>query len=244
MSCKFKTFRNNPRPNIIVLIPLTIEENMNKIHNILAVFCLVVFCACLGDKAVNSTKTAMDKSNKMAEKVVEDEKSETKNIGEVAPKEPKLREFYVEEDKSKAEPKASSSQPSTKSEKASSEENVTAKPVAKPKSKNSPKMSFASDTHAFGTIKPGDVIEHKFEFTNTGNADLVIRDAKATCGCTQPSFPFVPIAPGEKGYIGVKYDSTGKLGTQKPTVTITTNGYPKTRKVYLEGIVLSEMKKN
>ena len=102
-------------------------------------------------------------------------------------------------------------------------------------------MKFVNDTHAFGIIKPGDVIEHKFEFTNTGTKDLVITDAKATCGCTQPSFPFIPIPPGEKGFIGVKYDSTGKLGSQKPTVTITTNGSPKTRKVYLEGVVISKM---
>lgn len=60
-------------------------------------------------------------------------------------------------------------------------------------------------------------------FSNEGNAPLVITNAKATCGCTQPSFPFVPIEAGETGFIGVRYVSVGKEGVQKPLITVTTN---------------------
>ncbi len=212
---------------------------MNRIQYFIALFIFVAFTACQSDTAMNTAKDTMQKSKDMTQKVVEKAKNEVKEAVEQAPKQTKLREFYVEEDKSKMEPKSAAS------EKAPKKETTKKKVVkAKAKSKKSPKMAFVNDTHAFGIIKPGDVIEHKFEFTNTGSADLVITDAKATCGCTQPSFPFVPIPPGEKGYIGVKYDSTGKLGSQKPTVTITTNGSPKTQKVYLEGLVISQLSKN
>lgn len=217
---------------------------MNKIQSILIAFCVIALFSCQGDNTVNSAKETMDKTKEVVKKVANDVNTETKKVMEASTKEPKLREFYVEEDKTKSEPKRSASEKGVKSDTKTSGEKVAAKPAKKSKSKKAPKMSFTNDSFAFGMIKPGDVIEHKFEFTNTGNADLVITDAKATCGCTQPSFPFVPIAPGEKGFIGVKYDSTGKLGTQKPTVTITTNAYPKTKKIYLEGIVLSEMSKN
>ena len=70
---------------------------------------------------------------------------------------------------------------------------------------------------------------------------MVIKKADVTCGCTTPSFPFVPIAPGERGFIGVTYDSTGKLGKQKPTVTLTTN--IGTKKISMEGYVIGEMAK-
>ena len=63
------------------------------------------------------------------------------------------------------------------------------KPIAKPN------LKFDLIRHNFDTIQAGDIIDYKFEFTNTGNAPLVINSARATCGCTQPSYPFVPIEP-------------------------------------------------
>lgn len=59
----------------------------------------------------------------------------------------------------------------------------------------------------------------------------------ATCGCTQPSFPFLPIAPGEEGTISVTFNSTGKINEQRPTVTVITNGRPSIVKLNLEGMV-------
>ena len=60
-----------------------------------------------------------------------------------------------------------------------------------------------------------------FVFTNTGNAPLIIKDAKSTCGCTVPSFPKEPIAPGQSGKIEVKYNmNTGPI---RKTITIETN---------------------
>ena len=105
-------------------------------------------------------------------------------------------------------------------------------------------ISFEETVYKFPRISQGEKINHKFKFTNTGTKALVISNAKATCGCTQPSFPFVPIAPGEEGYIGVVFDSKGRLGRQKPMITVTTNAKPATYEIYLEGYVDSpeEMK--
>ncbi|MEL6863853.1 MAG: DUF1573 domain-containing protein [Bacteroidota bacterium] len=112
------------------------------------------------------------------------------------------------------------------------------KKVKKKKSqKKRPKLSFKQETYNYGQIMQGDKVEYQFRFKNTGNADLVIKDATASCGCTKPSYPFIPIAPGEEGYIGVIFDSKGKLGMQKPSITVVTNASPKTYKLYLEGVV-------
>ena len=85
-----------------------------------------------------------------------------------------------------------------------------------------PVMSFTETTYDFGTINQGEAQEHVFTFTNTGEADLVIVDAKSSCGCTVPQYPKTPIAPGETGEMLVKFNGSGKNQVSK-TVTVTAN---------------------
>lgn len=103
---------------------------------------------------------------------------------------------------------------------------------------NAPKFQFAVSTHDFGNIKEGDVVEHTFKFKNTGKSPLVIQSARASCGCTVPSYPNEPLAPGEEGEILVKFDSRNKPGIQNKTVTITANTEPATTQLYIKSNVL------
>ncbi|MAW16203.1 MAG: DUF1573 domain-containing protein [Flavobacteriaceae bacterium] len=87
-----------------------------------------------------------------------------------------------------------------------------------------PVMTFDRTEHNFGTINEGDIVETSFVFTNTGNSDLMISDARGSCGCTVPEYPKnTPIAPGETRDIKVKFDSANKPGNQTKTVTLTNN---------------------
>jgi len=86
-----------------------------------------------------------------------------------------------------------------------------------------PVMSFGKSEHDFGTIKEGDKVDYTFDFKNSGESDLIITDAKGSCGCTVPEFPKDPIKPGKSGKIKVSFNSAGKPGMQSKTVTITTN---------------------
>ena len=88
------------------------------------------------------------------------------------------------------------------------------------------KMEFDTYDHDFGQITQGEKVEHVFKFTNTGTEDLIISEAKGTCGCTVPSYPKEPIPPGETGEIMVAYDSKGKKGVQRKSVNITANTTP------------------
>ena len=81
-------------------------------------------------------------------------------------------------------------------------------------------------THDFGTIKQGDVVNYKFTFTNTGKNPLIISNAQGSCGCTVPTYPKEPIAPGADAVIDVQFNSAGKVGEQNKTVTITANTEP------------------
>ena len=87
-----------------------------------------------------------------------------------------------------------------------------------------PVMSFDKTEHDFGTINEGDVVETVFAFTNTGETDLTILEARGSCGCTVPEYPKDKvIAPGESGEIKVKFDSSNKPGNQTKTVTLSAN---------------------
>ena len=53
-------------------------------------------------------------------------------------------------------------------------------------SSESPIMSFDKTLHDFGTIQEGETVETIFTFTNSGKSDLIIVDARGSCGCTVP----------------------------------------------------------
>jgi len=103
-----------------------------------------------------------------------------------------------------------------------------------------PSFEFAEEKHDFGTIKDGDVVEHTFEFTNTGQAPLIISNAKATCGCTVPEWPREPIPVGESGKIKVRFNSKNKPGIQNKTVTLTANTWPTTKRISIKANVVKE----
>lgn len=85
-----------------------------------------------------------------------------------------------------------------------------------------PQMTFASLTVDYGIIKKGDEPLRKFTFQNTGTTPLVITGAKASCGCTVPSYPTEAIAPGATSQIEVRYD-TKRVGVINKSITITSN---------------------
>lgn len=101
-----------------------------------------------------------------------------------------------------------------------------------------PQMKFENDTHDFGKIKQGDKVTYKFNFINNGKSPLIITNAVASCGCTQPEWPKTPIKPGESGQIAVTYNSTGHSGLQDKMITITANTNPAQSTVHLVGEVL------
>ncbi|MDX1447051.1 DUF1573 domain-containing protein, partial [Lishizhenia sp.] len=83
-------------------------------------------------------------------------------------------------------------------------------------------IEFEKTLHDYGTIEHGGNGVYEFVFTNTGNQPLMISNAKGSCGCTVPSCPKEPIAPGASAEIKVKYD-TNRVGPINKSVTITSN---------------------
>ncbi|MFT5780560.1 MAG: hypothetical protein ACI837_003522 [Crocinitomicaceae bacterium] len=88
--------------------------------------------------------------------------------------------------------------------------------------KDGAKIEFQKESHDYGTVKYAGNGQCSFTFKNTGNAPLIISNAKGSCGCTVPSWPREPIAPGASAEISVNYD-TKRPGAINKSVTITSN---------------------
>lgn len=98
-------------------------------------------------------------------------------------------------------------------------------------------VQFSETEFDFGTVDQGELITHEYKFKNTGTEPLIINSAKGSCGCTVPSWPKEPIAPGKEATISVQFDSKGKSGAQNKKVTITANTNPQQSFLYIKGSV-------
>lgn len=104
-----------------------------------------------------------------------------------------------------------------------------------------PKIEFKETVINYGTIEKGADGVRVFEFTNTGEAPLIISKAKSTCGCTVPEWPKEPIMPGESGKIKVKYD-TKRVGPLRKTITVTSNADTPTVALKIKGNIKDSSK--
>jgi hypothetical protein len=89
---------------------------------------------------------------------------------------------------------------------------------------NGPKIEFKAkdNTIDYGTTtKKKDNGVRSFEFTNTGDAPLIITNVLSTCGCTVPTKPEAPIMPGKTGKIDIKYNMAP--GPIRKTITVESN---------------------
>ena len=100
------------------------------------------------------------------------------------------------------------------------------------------KISFKNETVDYGKIVKGSDGVRVFEFTNTGDAELVVTNVKSSCGCTVPKKPEGPIAPGASGSIEVKYD-TNRVGPIRKTVTVYSNAEEPIKALKIKGEVLN-----
>ena len=98
-------------------------------------------------------------------------------------------------------------------------------------------MVFESETIDYGTIPHNADGKREFVFVNNGTKPLIITNAQGSCGCTVPTYPKEPIAPGAKAVIGVKY-ATDRVGAFTKTVTLTTNAAEPTKVLTIKGNVL------
>ena len=107
-------------------------------------------------------------------------------------------------------------------------------------------IKFDTLTYDFGTFPEKTPVQKcAFEFTNIGDAPLIINQAIASCGCTVPSYTKEPVLPGKRGKIEVTYNGKGKYpGHFKKTITVRTNGKTEMIRLYISGSMIEEKSNN
>lgn len=100
-------------------------------------------------------------------------------------------------------------------------------------------VSWDHTTHNFGAFDETDGrVSCQFVFVNTGTEPVSIVAARPSCGCTAPSYPTAPIAPGDSGTVTVTYDPAGRPGRFDKFVAVDFS-YPDSRtKLHIVGTVV------
>ncbi|WP_166965824.1 DUF1573 domain-containing protein [Yeosuana marina] len=105
------------------------------------------------------------------------------------------------------------------------------------------KIEFKSDTIDYGTIEKGSNGLRVFEFTNTGDAPLIISRVTSSCGCTVPTWTREAVLPGKKGEVQVKYD-TNRVNPIRKTITVISNAETPTVALKIKGEVIDSSKES
>jgi hypothetical protein len=106
------------------------------------------------------------------------------------------------------------------------------------KKKASDAVKFSEEKHDFGKIKQGVPVTYDFTFQNISNQPIVIEAARASCGCTTPTWPQAPVTKGKSDKITAGFNAAS-AGPFDKTITVTLAGYDQPLELKITGEVLS-----
>lgn len=99
-------------------------------------------------------------------------------------------------------------------------------------------IKFDGKIHDFGTIDELDgPVEHEFIFTNVSPDTILIKNVKASCGCTTPGWTTTPVLPGENGFVKAKYNPINRPGAFNKFLTIKVEGKEHPLRLFIKGVV-------
>ena len=87
---------------------------------------------------------------------------------------------------------------------------------------SAPKIEISQETRDMGTVPKGQVVEADFTVHNAGGSDLIITDARPSCGCTVSSFDKL-IKPGADGKVKASVDTKSFSGPISKSVLVVSN---------------------
>jgi len=86
-----------------------------------------------------------------------------------------------------------------------------------------PAIRFKSTSIDFGQAASGKIVDIVFEFENSGDDVLIIKNIIPACGCTTAALTKKEYQPGEKGTITSKFNTSGYNGKVVKTITVNSN---------------------
>ena len=112
----------------------------------------------------------------------------------------------------------------------------TSAPIA-PVNPNQAEIQFEETLHDFGNITEGTKATYEFRFKNIGKEPLKLSNVQPSCGCTLPTWPKEPIAPGKTAIITAIFNSAGRPGVFNKYITVTSNAKTPSVALTLKGFV-------
>jgi hypothetical protein len=107
--------------------------------------------------------------------------------------------------------------------------------------KASAAVEWLALTHDFGAFNESDgQVACTFSFVNHGTEAVSIRSARASCGCTTPSFTKKPVNPGDTAVVTVAFNPSGRPGrfTKYITVDLAGDDAGPRQKLAISGLVI------
>ena len=101
-----------------------------------------------------------------------------------------------------------------------------------------PIIELNQDVFDFSEIYQHKSVSFDFVLRNVGDAPLLIRSAKGSCGCTVPEWPKEVVGVGDETIVKVTFNSGSRKGDQNKTVTLVTNAIPSVKVLKIKGTVL------
>ena len=88
----------------------------------------------------------------------------------------------------------------------------------------SPVMTFSQEKLELGDVPEGPQVHGEFEFKNTGQNMLDVKNIQPACGCTGiVANEKKQYMPGESGKIEFTFNTEGRVGSVEKQITIETN---------------------
>ena len=103
-----------------------------------------------------------------------------------------------------------------------------------------PAFKWDAKEHDFGKIQQQNPVVFEFEFTNKGQAPLVISEVEGSCGCTVAEYTKEPVLPGKKGKVKATFDAAA-LGKFRKSIRVVANVEGGPEYLYIKGTVVQEV---
>jgi Protein of unknown function (DUF1573) len=100
-------------------------------------------------------------------------------------------------------------------------------------------VKFDKMVYDFGKIKQNVPVNYSFAFKNISKKPVIIESASASCGCTTPTWPKVPVMAGKSNKINAGFNAAS-VGPFDKTVTIKIQGVSTPIEVKIKGEVLTD----
>jgi hypothetical protein len=106
--------------------------------------------------------------------------------------------------------------------------------LAPAQEKGGPRLVFEKEREELGTLYTDalETFEKTIEFTNEGDAPLVLTNVRGCCGTRVTQWPRSPINPGEKGVINIVFRLAQRPHRVNRTVTVTSNDATSPSSIY------------